>query len=121
MSYRVKAIETYEKIDSLLNIKNTELPLQLLGKVNAKEIKEYLGTYQFKREKGGLLKIYVKNNILYSDYSYGESNVTRTFRNYKISDNIYLSRGLIWKFNRDTLGEMGIEYMNDTGELTKKE
>lgn len=121
MSYRVKAIETYEKIDSLLNIKNTELPLHLLGKVNAKEIKEYLGTYQFKTEKGGLLKIYVKNNILYSDYSGSESNVTGTFRNYKISDNIYLSRGLIWKFNRDTLGEMGIEFMTYTEELTKKE
>ena len=121
MSYRVKAIETYEKIDSLLNIKNTELPLHLLGKVNAKEIKEYLGTYQFKTEKSGLLKIYVKNNILYSDYSGSESNVTSTFRNYKISDNIYLSRDLIWKFNKDTLGEMGIEFMNYTEELTKKE
>ncbi|MFT4801896.1 MAG: hypothetical protein ACI93N_001671 [Flavobacteriaceae bacterium] len=120
MRYRAKAIETYEKIDSLLDIKNTELPFHLLGKVNAKEIKEYLGTYQFKKERGGLLKFYVKNNILYSDYSDSESNVTSTFRNYKISDNLYLVGIQVWKFKRDTLGEMGIENMFGTWELTKK-
>jgi hypothetical protein len=121
MRYRIKAIETYEKIDYLLNIKNSELPLHLLGKINENELKEYLGTYQFKREEGGSLKLYLKNNILYSDYSDSESNGINTYRNYKLSENLYLMEdGQVWKFNRDTSNKMGIEFIIFNSELSKK-
>tara|TARA_R110001632_G_scaffold227288_1_gene361714 strand:- start:556 stop:1584 length:1029 start_codon:yes stop_codon:yes gene_type:complete len=121
MRYRIKAIETYEKIDSILNIKKLELPLHLLGKVNAIELKEYLGTYQFKGEEGGFLKFYIKNNILYSDYSDSESNDTITYRNYKLSENLYLMDGQVLKFNRETSNKVGIEFITRSWELTKKE
>jgi len=126
LTYRIEAIKTYEKIDSLLGIKNTEHKSHLLGMVNAIELKEYLGTYQFKREIGGLLKFYVKNNILYSDYTDIESNDTITLKNYKIGDNLYLMKGNnwqsnpVWRFNRDNLGETGIENIKGDWELTKK-
>jgi hypothetical protein len=120
MGYRIKAIKTYEKIDSLVGIKNSELPLQLLGKVNTYELKEYLGTYQLKEEGDVLIKLSVKNNILYFDFSDSESNNTTTFRNYKLRDNLYLMEFGVWKFIRDSLGGIGIEYyMGNPLEFTK--
>jgi hypothetical protein len=121
MRYRIKAIETYKKIDSLVDIKNSELPLHLLGKVNANKLKEYLGTYQLKGERDFFLKLYIKNNLLYNDFSDSESNYTSTIRNYKIGDNLYLNNAEVWKFNRDSLGGIGIEYIDGSSELTKKE
>ena len=121
MTYRIKAIETYEKIDSILEIKKSNLPLHLLGYVNAHELKEHLGTYEFKREKGGFLKLYLKNNILYFDFSDKDSKNTFTTRNYKLSQNVYSMNGAVWKFNRDTSNKMGIEFITLSWELTKKE
>ena len=119
MSYCIKAIETYEKIDSLVDIKNSERPLHLLGKVNTNELKEYLGTYQLKGERDILKKLYVKNNIIYCDFSDSEFNYINTFRNYKINDILYLNNAGVWKFNRDSLGGIGIEYTGDPWEFTK--
>jgi hypothetical protein len=121
MRYRIKAIETYKKIDSLVDIKNSELPLHLSGKVNANELKEYLGTYQLKGERDFLKKLYMKNNLLYNDFSDSKSNHTNAIRNYKIGDNLYLNNAGVWKFNRDSLDGIGIEYIGRSVELTKKE
>ena len=121
MAYRIRAIETYQKIDSILNIKKSELPAHLLGKVNANELKEYLGIYQFKSAEDGLLKLYLKNNILYSDFSDREYKVTNTYRNYKLNENLYLMNGTVWKFNRDPSNKIGIEFITLSLELTKKE
>jgi len=117
MRYHIKAIETYKKIDSLVNIKNSELPLHLLGKVSANELKEYLGTY--KLEGDVLNKLSVKNNILYFDISDSESNNTATYRNYKLRDNLYLMDHGVWKFNRDSLGGISIAYKGNPLEFTK--
>ncbi|MBU2927114.1 hypothetical protein [Winogradskyella psychrotolerans] len=119
MRYRIKAIETYRKIDSLLNIKKSELPLHLLAKVNVNELKGFLGIYKFEGERDILNKLYVKNNILYFDFSDSEFNYIETLRNYKINDTLYLNEGGVWKFNRDSLGRIGIEYRGNPIRLTK--
>jgi len=115
--FRVKAIETYLKIDSLFNIKERELPRDLLGLIVPSEFEDLLGTYQLVNYPLAV-KLFIKNNKLYS-----EDNDGIVYRHWKINDELFMYMydryPLIWKFKQNTQDNIGIEFLNTEWKFEK--
>ncbi|MBQ0768304.1 MAG: hypothetical protein KBT58_03370 [Bizionia sp.] len=113
--YRIKAIETYIEIDSLLNEKDKVLPLQMLGKIPLEnDVKKYVGDYKFEDNTIPLtINLYLKQNQFYSN-----DNTNYKLKHYKINDELYMyldpnqNYPVIWKFMVTESGKLGVDFLN---------
>lgn len=117
--YRIKAIETYIKIDSLFNKKNDQIPFELLGMIKSEnDVEEYLGTYKFKDTTIPIpfsVKLHWKNHHLYSVDDLGD-----TLKHYMIDNKRFmwmqpdLGRGYpaVWEIGENNDGSIIIEFLN---------
>jgi len=122
--YRIKAIETYIKIDSILINKDKELPLYALGKITSKnDIEKYLGIYTFSDEAIPFsAKLFIENNQL---YSVNNSSLKR--KHYKLNEELYMFMNsnpyypVIWKFRKTKEGKISMHFLNaNVPDLFKK-
>ncbi len=111
--FRVKAVGTYIKIDSLLDKENSELPYHKLGMIKSKsEVEQYIGTYKFIGASIPItVKLQYKDNHLLSLSSEGLKA-----KHYRINDKrfmyIYNNLPIVWEVNKSKDGSIGIEFLN---------
>jgi len=108
--YRVKAIEMYIKIDSILSEENSKLPLNELGYVALNEEEVHYGTYISSNDS---LKLFKHKNYLFSI-----NNSDEKLKHYKISDSLYMymqgssNYPVIWKYSESN-GKINLVTLSD--------
>ena len=121
-SYRLYAIDVYNKISRILNSKDKGIPDNLLGSSNSNELKQFLGSYQ-ESNSDIVEKFYIKNNLLYSDLLdtngiHLESKIHR-----KINDSLYAHRkhlySEIWRFVKTEKDQFKIVFIHNNKELLR--
>ncbi|MET7030654.1 hypothetical protein [Sediminicola luteus] len=111
--YRVKAIETYLKIDSLLDNKENEIPYRQLGQFkDSSEVAHLLGNYEPVDASFPLtFKLYFENNYMHSINNYDEK-----IDIYRIDDDLYMYMAqnypAIVKIATNKQGTMGVDFLN---------
>lgn len=116
--YRIKAIDTYVKIDSMLKENNVEKHYNLLGKIKSKtDIEKYLGTYKLADSSIPIsIVFFYRNHNLFT-----QDDINGTLKHYQISDKRYfymdptIDKGypIVWEFNINNEGANGVRFLND--------
>jgi hypothetical protein len=111
--FRVKAVGTYIKIDSLLEKQDSELPYHLLGIIRSKrEVEPYLGTYKFEDTTIPYsVKVQYKDHYLLSSDSQGFKAKHFRFDGKRF---MYTSNDfpIVWEINKSKDGSIAVEFIN---------
>ncbi|MFK7949492.1 MAG: hypothetical protein AB8G11_18005 [Saprospiraceae bacterium] len=110
-NFQVKAVETYLRIDSLLNNTKSTLPKEYLTTVTEEEYGQYMGFYGT-TDSTFISKMYIQNDEL---YSLTDSLVEK---HHKINDNLFIvfdqernNDFYIWKFTGNDIKDYRIEIL----------
>jgi hypothetical protein len=121
-SYRLFAIDMYNKIDSVLNSQNTKIPDAFLGLSSLEDLEPYLGMYQDPSNEN-IEKFYIRNNLLYCDRLDDNGAILESKIHRKINDSLFAFRkrlfSEIWWFVKTDDDQTKIVFINNTKELIK--
>ncbi|KAA5822298.1 hypothetical protein FPF71_14185 [Algibacter amylolyticus] len=104
--YRIIAIKTYKKIDSLLKIDESNFPEYLLNSIKTKDYEGKLGIYQYKGKIDGE-RFFIMDNKLCSNYYNGtQVDFSKSLLIHrKMNDSLFITLSDknpdLWQFNKN--------------------